>query len=65
MREYSWDDAIYDYRLGALAVLAVPVHLASSREALEGRSAELLDTLGERLFRAAVESEAQAVLESS
>jgi aminoglycoside/choline kinase family phosphotransferase len=58
---YSRADAFDDYRLGALINLVIPVSLADM-DAGNERGLELVRSISQRAFRAAVEIEADAVL---
>lgn len=63
VREYSYDDALYDFRLGALYSLFIPVkvlHLSS--DDIGPRAARLLDTTAERQFASALELDAGSLL---
>jgi len=58
---YSRADALDDYRLGALINLVIPVSLADM-DAGNERGLELVRSISQRAFRAAVEIEADALL---
>jgi hypothetical protein len=58
---YSYDDALDDARLGALINLVIPVSLADM-DAGNDRGLELVRSISERAFRAAVELDAGALL---
>ncbi len=52
---YSWDDALRDLRLGALSLLANPVHFHRGMIGATGRKKQLGDAMFRRLFASAVE----------
>jgi hypothetical protein len=58
---YSLDDAMDDCRLGALINLVIPVSLADM-DAGNDRGLELVRSVAERAFRAAVEIDAARIL---
>jgi hypothetical protein len=58
---YSLDDALDDSRLGALINLVIPVSLADM-DAGNERGVELVRSISERAFRAAVETDAGRIL---
>ena len=59
---YSFDDAIYDFRLGALAHLCYPVHFHKAAIDATGRLKELIDVLYPRAFASAVGMDAASIL---
>ncbi len=59
---YTWDDAVYDFRLGALSHLCYPVHFHKGGIGATGRLKDLLDVIYERTFAAAVDIDAGSVL---
>ena len=58
---YSLDDALDDCRLGALINLVIPVSLADM-DAGNERGLELVRSISQRAFRAAVETDAARLL---
>lgn len=60
--DYGWDEAARDFQLGALAMLAYPVHFSGETGDLSGRAAALVEAMAGRLFHAALESDAPAIL---
>ncbi len=59
---YSWNDAVYDFRLGALAFLCIPVTLHSAALSTTGRAQELARAIFTRSFASAVEIDAGSIL---
>ena len=59
---YNWDDAVYDFRLGALSHLCYPVHFHKAGIGCTGRLKKLLDVLYTRTFSSAVDIDAGSVL---
>lgn len=62
VRDYSWDHAVYDFRLGALSHLCYPVHFHKDGINATGRLKELLDVLYPRTFSSAVDIDAISIL---
>ncbi|MEM7135473.1 MAG: phosphotransferase [Myxococcota bacterium] len=62
VRNYAWDDALLDFRLGALSVLAIPVHFCSDPPEPGSRTEALFRTIAARLFASAIEVDAMAAL---
>ncbi len=62
VRNYSWEEAVYDFRLGSLALLSYPVHFHVSFIGSEGRSMELAKVICRRVFSSVVEIDAESVL---
>jgi len=62
VRDYPFEDATRDLRLGALATLWYPVHFHTGVLESAGRSRALLERMFRRLFDSAVELDAGAVL---
>jgi hypothetical protein len=61
VRDYSWEAALRDFRLGVLSALCYPVHF--HRMCLGGgRPRALMEAISRRLFTAAVEIDAGSVL---
>ncbi|MEM7435065.1 MAG: phosphotransferase [Myxococcota bacterium] len=60
--DYTWDDALFDFRLGALSVLAIPVHFCSDPPQPGSRTEALFRTIANRLFASTVEVDAMAAL---
>ena len=64
-RDYSYADALYDLRLGALYSLFVPVRVMDLAKDGQGtRSARLLDATAQRQFASALELDAGQILPS-
>ncbi|GJM14878.1 MAG: hypothetical protein DHS20C13_02050 [Thermodesulfobacteriota bacterium] len=59
---YSWDDAVYDFRLGTLSYLCYPVHFHKSGISAQGRLKELIEVIYRRSFSCAVDIDAGSVL---
>ena len=59
---YTWDDAVYDFRLGALSYLCYPVHFHKSGISAEGRLKELVEVIYRRSFSSAVDIDAGSIL---
>jgi ecdysteroid kinase len=59
---YSWDDAVYDFRLGALAYLCYPVHFHSGVIGAQGRTKKLAEAIITRAFSSVAEIDAASVL---
>ncbi len=62
VRDYSWEEAVHDLRLGALQLLCFPVHFHVAFIGSEGRSMELVKAICRRVFSSAVEIDAASVL---
>jgi thiamine kinase-like enzyme len=62
---YTWEDAVYDLRLGSLACLCYPVHFHVGVVGSKGRSMELTKVICRRLFSSVIEIEAASVLPNS
>lgn len=62
VRNYSWDEAQRDFKLGALTCLTFPVHFHKGIVRAEGRALEYIISLYSRLFSHVVEIEADSVL---
>lgn len=59
---YTWEDAIYDFRLGALAFLCTPVHFHTEIIGIKGRTQKLAEAIFTRSFASAVEIDAASIL---
>lgn len=59
---YSWDDAIYHFRVGALAMLEIPVGFHEVAVSQGGRGIELIDLISRRAFASVLEIDAISVL---
>lgn len=59
---YTWEDAIYDLRLGMLSYLCYPVHFHEEIINSQGRTKLLAETIFSRSFASAVDIEAGSVL---
>lgn len=59
---YTWEDAVYDFRLSSLSVLCFPVHFHDVFIGAGGRTKELGKAIATRLFSSAVELDAGSVL---
>lgn len=62
VRGYSWEEAVRDFRLGALQLLCFPVHFHVGLIGSVGRSMELAKAICKRVFSSAVEIDAASVL---
>jgi len=63
LTNYPFEDALDDFRLGALYCLLIPVHALSLVGAdAGGRTGRLLDVIAERLYASALEIDAGALL---
>lgn len=62
VREYPWEEAVYDFRLGTLAFLCYPVHFHKEVIGVEGRTQKLADAIFARSFASAVEIDAGSIL---
>lgn len=60
--DYSWEEAVHDFRLGALQLLCFPVHFHVGFIGSEGRAMELAKAICRRVFTSAVEIDAASVL---
>lgn len=60
--DYSWEEAVHDFRLGALQLLCFPVHFHVGFIGSEGRTMELAKAICRRVFTSAVEIDAASVL---
>ncbi len=58
---YSWDDAVYDFRLGSMSYLCYPVHFHKAALDATGRLKALLDVLYSRSFASAVDIDAISI----
>ncbi|NGX58723.1 MAG: hypothetical protein K940chlam3_01631, partial [Chlamydiae bacterium] len=65
VEDYPWEEALYDFRLGALATLFYPVHFHTSLIGVTGRDLELIRVIIHRAFSCAVEVDAISVLPQS
>ena len=59
---YTWEEAVRDFRLGALACLTYPVHFHEGVIGAEGRTMELVKVLISRHFSSVVDLNAETVL---
>lgn len=62
VRDYPWEDAVYDFRLGALAFLCYPVHFHVGLIGAEGRTKKLAEAIFTRAFSSVAEIDAASVL---
>lgn len=62
VRNYAYEQALQDFRLAAIANLAVPIRLVSAAQSEPGRIGRLVDAMAERLFASALEIDASSVL---
>lgn len=62
VKNYTWDDAVYDFRLGTLSYLCYPVHFHKSGISAQGRLKELIEVIYRRSFSCAVDIDAGSVL---
>lgn len=62
VNNYTWDDAVYDFRLGALSYLCYPVHFHKSGLNAKGRLKELVNVIYRRSFSSAVDIDAGSIL---
>jgi len=66
VRDYSFDEALSDFRLAVLHCLSVPVKaLYQVGPEPSGRTARLVDAIAERVFASALEIGAGALLPSA
>ncbi|MEM8607017.1 MAG: phosphotransferase [Myxococcota bacterium] len=63
VHDYTRADALLDFRLGALAVLAIPVHFCADPPEPGTRSDALFHAIASRLFASVVEIDAMAALD--
>ena len=61
--DYTWDEAIHDFRLGALAGLCPPVHFVTEPLEPGSRSEALFSAMTQRLFSQALEIDAISALD--
>lgn len=59
---YSWDEAVADFRLGAISYLCIPVHFHTAALEAVGRAQELIRAIVTRSFATAVEIDAGSIL---
>lgn len=59
---YSWDDAVYDFRLSALNFMCNPVHFHSGVINLTGRIRKVVEVIFTRLYSFVVEIDAGSIL---
>jgi hypothetical protein len=62
VKDYSWEDAVYDLRLGMLSYLCYPVYFHQEMVGTEGRTKLLAEAIFTRSFASAVEIEAGSIL---
>lgn len=62
VKNYSWEEAQRDFKLGALSCLTFPVHFHKGIVRAEGRALEYVIAMYSRLFSHVVEIEADSVL---
>lgn len=62
VEDYSWDEAVRDFKLGALSCLSFPVHFHKGIQRSEGRALEYIKAIYSRLFLSVVEIDAESVL---
>lgn len=62
VKNYNWEEAQRDFRLGALSCLTFPVHFHKGIVRAEGRALEYVIAMYSRLFSHVVEIEADSVL---
>lgn len=62
VKDYSWEEAQRDFKLGALYCLCFPVHFHKGIVRAEGRALEYVIAMYSRLFSHVVEIEADSVL---
>lgn len=60
--DYTWDDAVYDFRLGVLSHLCYPVHFHQYGIGAKGRLKKLMDIIYRRSFSSAVDIDAGSIL---
>ena len=59
---YTWDDAVYDFRLGALTFMCNPVHFHMGVIDLTGRVRKLIEVMYSRIFQFVAEIDAGSIL---
>ncbi|MCH7519941.1 MAG: DUF1679 domain-containing protein [Candidatus Dadabacteria bacterium] len=59
---YTWEDAVYDFRLGALSFLCNPVHFHTGIIGVGGRTQKLAEAIFTRSYASAVEIDAGSIL---
>lgn len=64
VKDYTWEDAVYDFRLGMLSYLCYPVHFHPAVIGVEGRGKLLAEAIFTRSFASAVEIDAGSILPS-
>jgi len=62
VKNYAWLDALYDFKLGALATMFYPVHFHPALIGATGRDLELFYVLISRVFSCALEIDAASAL---
>lgn len=62
VKDYNWEEAQRDFRLGALSCLSFPVHFHKGIVRAEGRALEYVIAMYSRLFSHVVEIEANSIL---
>jgi len=62
VKDYSWDDAVRHFRIGALAILEIPIRFHEAAVSQGGRGIELIDVITRRMFASALEVDAPSVL---
>jgi len=62
VKDYTWEDAIYDLRLGMLSYLCYPVHFHKEVIGAQGRGKLLAEAIFSRSFASAVEIGAGSIL---
>ena len=60
--DYSWEQAVYDLRIGTLACLEIPVGFHAAALEQGGRGTELIGTIASRMYSSALEIDAISVL---
>ena len=60
--DYAYEDAVRDFRLGALAALSYPVHFHTGVIGSTGRALALAEAICRRLFTSAAEIDAASIL---
>lgn len=60
--DYGWDDAVHHFRVGALAMLEIPVAFHEAALSQGGRGIELIDLITRRTFASALETDAASIL---
>ncbi|MGI9553296.1 MAG: oxidoreductase family protein [Thermodesulfobacteriota bacterium] len=59
---YSWDEAVYDFKLGALFCLCLPIHFHTASIGKKGRAQNLREVMIRGHFTSALEIDAVSVL---